>query len=419
MRRRSLDPVALGVLALALALAGCRHRGAAWTEPVPPVAGAVEIFVLGQPREGPETRAVALELDRELQEATDAGRTPIVLWLGTDFGERGPDGARRCPTRALAYQSPGLRELSEVVMRAVERGGSAWGLPGPDGFRCNLTGMEAPFTPLPYQQPGLAYVLRVSNTGAVALVSSCDGSPDGKFSCTVTNAPDDALVELVALDSSFWHYRDLIGDDLSATLLEQQASLLDALARQPPRPRILFSPIPIETAGKHGMGGRKQRTAFHYVPPFLQDALASGLFVGVLGALERDLEVSFDLSNAILRSQRRFVGAPIFEVVSGSAGGASHTFPTSRANSLLPDLESEHTGFASLVIDGNTPATIHLRVHAHVAARWRVAGIDLPLEPAPLEPLRETPPIHPCSSCDPQRGASEGDRFVPRGKRPH
>lgn len=370
--------------------------------------------MIGQPREGPETRAVARALDSSLREAEAAGRAPIVLWLGTDFGERGPDGARHCPTPPLAYQSPALRELTEVVAAAVERGGSAWGLPGPDGFRCGLTGYEAAFAPLPYQQAGLAYVLRVSTTGEVTLASSC-----GAHSCVVTPSDDEPLVELVALDSSFWHYRDLAGDDLTAALLDQQASLLAALAQQPPRPRILFSPIPIESAGSHGLGGRKQRTGFHYVPKFVQQALADGLFIGVLGALERDMQVSLDLSNAIIRSERRFIGAPVFEVVSGSAGGASHTLPTSRGGALLPDLVSEHPGFASLAIDADAPGSVQLRVHARVASRWRVAALELPLHPEPLEPLRETPTIHPCPSCDPQRGAADGDVFVPRRDRPH
>jgi hypothetical protein len=371
--------------------------------------------VIGQPRESPETRAVARRLDRALSEASDAGRTPIILWLGTDLGTRGPDAAGRCPTPGSAHASPVLSELAEVVDAAVERGGSAWGLAGPDGWRCGLTGYEAALTPLPYQQPGLAYVLRVSAEGSISLASRCDA-----LTCIVTPAADDTLVELVALDTSFWHYRELAGDDLSQALLAQQASLLVALAQQPWRPRILVSPIPVESAGSHGLGGRKQRTAFHYTPEFVQQALADGLFVGVLGALERDLQVSTDLSGAIIRGERRFIDAPIFQVVSGSAGGASHTLPTSRGTSLLPDLESEHTGFASLVIDTSTEVPrVQVRVHARVAARWRVAGLEFPLAPALLEPLRETPTIHPCHTCDPQRGAADGDAFVPRGNRPY
>jgi hypothetical protein len=400
----------LATALLALALAGCRHRGAAWTEPTPPAAGTVEIFVLGQPRESPETRAVARRLDRELGRAEDEGRTPIILWLGTDFGTRGPDAGGRCPTRALAYMSPALRELADVVTAAVERGGSVWGLPGPDGWRCNLTGFEAAFTPLPYRQPGLAYVLRVSNSGEITLASSCEA-----HLCTVVPAEDDTLVELVALDTSSWHYRELAGDDLNEALFAQQASLLEALAQQPPRPRILVSPIPIESGGSHGLGGRAQRTGYHYAPPFLQRSLAEGLFVGVLGALERDLQVSVDLSNAIVRAERRFIDKSVFEVVSGAAGGASHTIPTSRSTSSLPDLESEHPGFASLAIGPD----VHVRVHARVAGRWRIADLELSLDGTALEPLREAPTIHPCPSCDPQSGASDGDRFVPRTDRPH
>lgn len=409
---RSTLRTCLAIALLALTL-GCRHSGAAWSEPDAPastVAGAVEIFVIGQPRESPETRAVARRLDLALHEASDAGRTPIILWLGTDFGPRGPDAAGRCPTRESAYASTNLRALAEVVGAAVERGASAYGLPGPDGWRCGLTGFEAASTPLPYQQPGHAYVLRVSTAGVVTLASSCL-----EATCTVTPADDDTLVELVAIDTSTWHYRELASADLDQALFAQQTSLLAALAEQPSRPRILVSPIPVESAGNHGLGGRKQRTAFHYVPEFIQQALADGRFVGVLGALERSLQVSADLSNAIVRGERRFIDAPIFQVVSGSAGGASHTLPTSRGTSLLPDLESEHTGFASLIIDDQ----VHVRVHARVAGRWRVATLELPLVSAPLDPLRETPTIHPCHTCDPQRGASDGDAFVPRDARPH
>lgn len=411
--------ICLAIALLALSL-GCRHRGAAWTQSAPPDSpAAVEIFVIGQPRESPETRAVARRLDRALHEASDAGRTPVILWLGTDFGPRGPDAAGRCPRPASALASPALRELAEAVAGAVERGGSAWGLPGPDGWRCGLTGYEAAFAFLPYNQPGLAYVLRVSHAGAVTLASSCETS-----TCTVMPADDDTLVELVAIDTSSWHYRELAGDDLDQALFAQQASLLAALAQQAWRPRILVSPIPVESAGSHGLGGRKQRTAFHYVPEFVQQAIADGLFVGVLGALERNLQVSADLSGAIVRGERRFIDMPVFQVVSGSAGGASHTLPTSRGTSLQPDLEGEHTGFASLTISSSAgssgePPRVQVRVHARIAARWRVAGLEFPLDPAPLEPLRETPTIHPCPTCDPQRGATDGDVFVPRDARPH
>lgn len=392
-----------------VALAGCRHRGGAWAEPSAPVSGSVELFVIGQAREGGATRAVARELERSLAAAAAAGRTPIVAWLGTDLGARGPDRAGRCPSPAQAHAGPALAELSRVVDAAVEQGASSYGLPGPDGWRCGLSELDAYGTELPYRQPSLAYVLRVSTAGEVALVSSCMG-----LSCTVEEPVGETLVELVALDFSFWHYPELAGDELSEKVLAQQASLLAALAEQAPAPRLLLSPIPVESASAHGQAGRKQRTGFRYLPEFVQQALIDGLFVGVLGALERDLQVSADLSDAIVRGDRSFVAAPIFEVVSGAAGGASHTIPTSRAHTLLPDLETEHPGFARLSISDNA---IELRVHARVAGRWRVAGLELPLHPRALGTLRETPTILPCHSCDPQRGASDGDIFVPRGAR--
>src|SRR5690606_21953096 len=144
-------------------------------------------------------------------------------------------------------------------------------------------------------------------------------------------------------------------------------------------------------------------------------AIADGLFVGAIGALERDLQVSVDLSDAILRGDRSFIARPMFQLISGSAGGASHTLPTSRGGSLLPELWSEHPGFARLLIASNTRAQLH--VHARVAARWREAAVSVPLLPAPLPSLREAPTIQPCPSCDPQRGAPEGETFTPRARR--
>ncbi|PRP93222.1 hypothetical protein ENSA5_43990 [Enhygromyxa salina] len=393
-----------------LTLAGCRHRGAAWAQAAAQPEGAVEIVVLGQPRESPHTRALARELERSLADAAAAGRAPILAWLGTDFGRRGPERGQPCPDPALAYSGPALTELSRVVDDALGRGATAWGLPGPDGWRCDMSGLEAPAAPAPYAQPGVAYVLRVSERAELSLASSCAGE-----TCTLAPPRDDTLVELVFLDFSFWHYRELVDDAAASSLLSQQAELLAALARQPPRPRLLLSPIPVESAGAHGVGGRNQRTAFRYLPEFVQDALAQGLFVGVLGSLERDLQVSEDLSDAILRNHRTFVHQPIFEVISGAAGGSSHTLPTSRGGALLPDLESEHLGFARLVIG---PERVQIYVHARVAGRWRVATIELPLQPEPHPALRETPTIQPCHSCDPHDGAADGDAFVPRGPRP-
>src|SRR5690606_11023130 len=103
-----------------------------------------------------------------------------------------------------------------------------------------------------------------------------------------------------------------------------------------------------------------------YLPEFVQEAVAEGMFVGAIGSLERDLQLSADLSNAIVRGDRSFVERPIFGIVSGSAGGAGHPLPTSRG-SLLPDAWSEHTGFARLSI---RPGHARAHLHARVAGRW-------------------------------------------------
>jgi hypothetical protein len=416
LRRRPRDAprrhATLGLLALLLLLVGfgCRHRGPAWrAEPVP-VAATVELLVIGSPREAVATRAVARELDRRVQAAATEGRSAIVLWLGTDFGPPGPERSQACPGPSDAFATPALAALAGVVAAAVERGAAGWGVPGPDDWRCGLSGFEAAARPLPYRPSGAAAVLRVDRDGGVSLASSCAGDR-----CELTAPSRPPLVELVLLDLSPWLVPELADQTLTAAMLEQQRSVLEALAAAPWVPRLLVSAIPVESAGSRGLGGRRQQASFRYLPEFLQAAIADGLFVGALGALERDLQLSHDLSNAIHRGDRSFVARPIFGVVSGAAGGAGHTLPTSRGHSLLPDLWSEHPGFVRLLI---TDDLVDVRVHARVAGRWREATVRLPLEAAPHPPLREPPTIQPCPDCDPHTGAADGTPTVPRGPRP-
>jgi hypothetical protein len=397
--------VALALLLGSLGVLGCRHRGAPWrASPEPAPEAAIELFVLGQPRESLATRAVATELDRQLRAASaDA----IVVWLGTDLGPPGPERSGACPGADPLFDSPALAKLADVVTRD---GASSWGLPGPDAWRCGRHGFEAAATFVPYRQAGLAYVLRVDPSGAVELASRCELDR-----CELTPASEPPLIELVLLDLSYWVFPELGDAILTAAALAQQRSLLEALAAQPGPPRLLISPIPIESAGTRGLGGRMQRTSFRYLPEFVQEALAAGLFVGAIGALERDLQLSEDLSNAIARGDRSYVERPIFGIVSGSAGGAGHTLPTSRGAALLPDAWSEHAGFVRLSI---APGHARAHLHARVAGRWREATVDLPLDPPPLPGLREPPTIAPCPSCDPHSGAADGDAFVPRNERP-
>lgn len=400
-------------LALLFGSLGCRHQGGAWrAKPAAQEqqqAATIDVFVIGQPRASLATRAVAEQLDRQLRAAEAAGRASLVLWLGTDLGAPGPEHSGACSGAAPLFSEPGLAELAAVVMRAQERGASSWGLPGPDDWRCNRHGLEAAVTPLPHQQT-LASVLRVEQSGAVELVSRCDAR-----ACEVAAPEQPPLVELVLLDLSYWVFPELGDEQLVQAVIDQQRSLLAALAAQPGPPRLLISPIPVESAGTRGLGGRLQRTSFRYLPEFVQQAIADGMFVGTIGALERDLQLSVDLSNAIVRGDRSFIARPMFAIVSGSAGGAGHTLPTSRAHAMLPDLWSEHTGFARLEIG---PGRARAHLYARVAGHWREAAVELPLEPAPLPGLREPPTIQPCPNCDPHSGAADGPSFVPRNQRP-
>ncbi len=397
-----------------LASVGCRHQGAGWRAPEvrPSSTPSVEILVLGQARDNAATRHVAVELEAHLERRLAAypGRPAIVLWLGTDHGRPGADPGSHprahCPEPGATQ--PDLEVMAAVLARHRDRGGEVWGLPGPDAWRCP----EAPRMDPPH---GPTYVLRVDAQGKVELASDC-----GPTRCTVAPPTAGTVLEIVALDFSPWHYPELASNMRTAALMAQQQSLLEALAAQTyvvPPPRLLVSPIPADSAGHHGFAGRSQRTGFRYLPEPLQDALAQGLFTGVVGGLERSLQISEDLNPAIVRSARRFIAKPVFQVVSGAAGGGHFTPVTSRAHGLIPELESEHAGFASLSLRPGG-SCVELRLHTRLAGRWREGRVRVPLRPAPLGELRPATRIQPCEGCDPTGDATDGVVFVPRGPRP-
>ncbi|MCA9683820.1 MAG: hypothetical protein KC457_16590, partial [Myxococcales bacterium] len=287
----------------------------------------------------------------------------------------------------------------------------AWSMAGPDDWRCGRSGFEAALAPpLPATPLGAASVLRIDGEGRARVVSRCD-----EQGCTLEPAAADDRLDLVALDFGFWHYPALAGDDLSAALLEQQAQLLTALQAQPGPPRLLLSPIPVDSVGTHGFGGRLQRTGFRYLPPAVQQALLAGTFVGVVSGLERSLQVAKDLEGAIIRGDRSFPRTPVFQVISGAAGGSIHTPITSRGNGLIPEIESEHLGFVRLLVDRDS---VDIRVHARVAGRWQEASVVLPLVPELRGEVEPAVTIQPCQGCDPVDAAADGDVVVPRGERP-
>lgn len=390
----------------------CVHRGASWqpaSTSMDRLGGpTISIIALAQPRAGRASREVARELGSLLARERAAGRASLVIWLGHDFGPAGGDRIRDgdCPS-ASPWLEPGMRELAETLAEHARSGGAIWGLPGPDGWRCR----EPEHADAPaIAQPAGAYVIRVHADGRSELASSCAGEH-----CTIVALPEDdrPQLELVFIDPSAWLYPELDrpGSPAHQALVELDA-LLAVLAEQPDAPpRVLVSTIPIESAGLHGYGGGRARSALRWHPDSVRRAIGEGRFVGVIAGLERDLQVSRDLSGAVVRSNRSFLHAPVFQVVSGAAGGAQPTLPVHRGNSLINELESNHPGFARLALE---PDGVHIELHARVHGRWQVGTLALPLVPTPAPALREVPAIQPCLRCDPVRAAADGEVWFDR-----
>jgi hypothetical protein len=409
-----------GALALALASpSACVHRGASWqTDPGVSgeanqlgMAGEFAVIAIGQPRPGRASREVAHQLDTVLARERAAGRTTLVIWLGHDFGPVGGDRLRPddCPTRS-PWLEPGLRELAATLHEHVRSGGVIWGLPGPDVWRCDRSDHEDADAPA-IAQPASAYLVRVHADGRSELASQCFAGR-----CTITAAAPEAdppVIELVFVDPSAWVYPELdLPDSPAHAALVELDALLAALAEHDEAPpRVLVSTLPIESAGLHGVGGGRARSAFRWQPQSVRRALDEGRFIGVVAGLERDVQASRDLSGAVVRSNRSFLPAPVFQVVSGAAGGARPTLPANRGNTLINELESNHPGFAHLQIE---PDIIRIELHARVAGRWRVGTLALPLLPTRPPPLREIPAIQPCLRCDPVRGAADGEVWFDR-----
>lgn len=396
-------------VSLLLALApGCLRGGEGWSQTPrerPPAAkaepGELELIVLGSARASSATAALARELERVLAAAHAAERPAVVAWLGTDFGRPGLDRSQPCPAPDAAYAAAPLAELARVLAEAEEHGASSWGLPGPDGLRCALHEQ-----PAPYSQPALNYVVRVYGSGELELASRCEGPRCELLPEREQADADPVRVELVFGELAAWHYPDILAPEADEQLDLQQRSLLEALAAAPPRPRIFLSSIPLDSAGPHGLGGRLQRTGIRYFPAALRQAIEAGQFVGVVGGLERNLQIRANLSASILRNRRAIVERPVFGVVSGAAGGAAPTPPTSRGDAMIPELEAARAGFVRIVIRGDR---VRLEAHARAGRSWRVASLEVPLEPAPFEGLHPSPVIQPCPACDPKGGAGDGE----------
>ncbi len=170
-------------------------------------------------------------------------------------------------------------------------------------------------------------------------------------------------------------------------------------------PRILVVHMPIETAASVGLGAGEAMASYRHFPPVLQEAIARGTFVGVLAGHARTLEAEDDLAPAIRRTAKRWMLAPVFQVVSGTAGnpngvaGTGRTaIPYFRSMASQPELVTTHPGFATLHI---TRERIEVTLHARRLGRWERASLSFATLRPPLPSATPPAPMAPCLRCDP------------------
>lgn len=412
---------------LPLAIAGCVHRGAGWEAPPPAPSGApaVSLLLIGEVTPGKTIRRVARELDAALDAEKRAGRTPVVLWLGNNVFPAGPvagDGDAECVGVERAWSQRGPAELAATVRT---QGTPSFAALGHREWRCGHPELELQATaeegPHPWAMPDHNYVVRVGTDGSTRVVSACGAAGEAQCGIEPGAKEGGALVDLVVLDTVPWVIPPEAGtaaDTRAQASLAQQAALLEGLSRMDPAtapPRILVSHVPVETAGIHGQGGLSPTATFRQFPPPLRDALRDGVFIGVVSAHDRSLQATADLSDAVKRSAKTWLVAPVFQVVSGaSARPDGHAPFTARqlrgfqGMSLVPDLYSTHPGFARVVLG---PERVDVILHARHGGRWTTGGVSFDLHRPPHPPESASPSTAPCLRCDPARGAADADRW--------
>ena len=413
--------LALSLLVLA-PVSGCVWHSGGWTEadsaaPAPAVDQApVSLVLVGNP--GAPTRwaeQVGAELDARLIAEHDAGREPVVIWLGGLSIPRHP-GRRRpdCPTDPALSSRPGAAAVADAVTRHVGRGHASYAVPGVSDWDCGLADAlvqkDPSAGPNPWTMPAHHYVVRVGTDGRSSVISGCDGS-----TCTLSpGASDDdddgTLVDLVFVDLVPWiafpsDDADRARKDAEIARLDSLIAAVTATAQgdSPAPPRVLVSSVPVEGYGFAGMGGGGADAAYHFMPVALQDALRDGVFAGSIGAHDRAVYATADITPAVKRSSRAWLSAPMFEVVSGSASlpdsraGASHRrVRYYRSNSGRADVYSDRPGFAVVYV-GEQQVSAHL--YAAKGRGWERASIEAPLSPAPHPVETASPILTPCQRC--------------------
>lgn len=374
------------LLALACGLSGCALGHGEFRRGAPPPPGdTVAIVVLGGAgAHGPAAGPTSARVTEVIDAARTAERDAIVLLPG-DYAPH-----RRARRRGARADRGAAAPVVDAAIAATPRVGTRFALPG-WAERGHDRGKIAPTA---------SSVVRVGADGRGTTISRCDAA-----GCRIDADAPPGLVDLVLLDLEPWR---VPGKDDTAVrridaLLDAVAGMPDAVAGMPDAvPRVLVVSMPIEGAFEAGQGAQFGPAAtFHALPPSVQRHLAAGVFVGVIAGGERSLHLTADLTEAIQRSDRVWLRAPVWQVVSGNANNptAGRVLRRSVWNggvALRPERSTFRPGFAVVRVDGTT-ATIDLL--ARRRGHWESARVALPLRPAPAPARGPTRALDFCPRC--------------------
>ncbi len=373
------------------------HRAHQWERAptptaLPAAAASVSVVIVGETGAPGRTPGhVAEGLAKTLATEREAGRTPVVVWLGDVLIDR--RGRVDCDAVDAAWTRPGVDALARVVREHVAAGGSSFSLPGEAAYRCGARARLRSDGTRPATQPGVHYVVDLLPDGTTHLATTCEGG-----ACSPFQPRTDAIAELVFADLTPWIAGSRpADDDLDLRALD---ALMATLASEPAAPRVLVTHYPVEAAGYHGLAGGDPDSTVHMLPPPVGHALASGLFVGTVASHDRATYALADISDGTIRSDRVFLPHPVFEVVSGAAslpnvrsGWRRLRFNSSQA--LRADRYTPRAGYAVLRLSARSRATLH----AYWAGRWQTTEVDVTLEPDPRPALVRVPSTAPCLQC--------------------
>jgi hypothetical protein len=376
------------IVLLALAC-GCAASYGRFERGVPaPPKDSVAIAVLGGAgARGPAERDTAKAVGDALAASRTGDRDGVVLLVG--------DYAPHRYARGRGRRAKGLG-ASPVVTSALAASPRV-------GTRFAVRGVAERHHAAGTIESTAHAVVRIGTSGRGDVLSRCEGTR-----CTVSAPEDAGLVDLVVLDLEPWRV-PAKGDDAALARIE---SLLDAVATMPgDTPRILVLSRPLEGAHETGLGGQSggqsgTAATYHLLPPSLQRHVQAGTFVGVVAGGERSLHLSRDLTHAIQRSDRVWLHAPMWQVVSGNA---SNPWPGRLTRRTIwrggianrPDVTTFAPGFAIVHVDGSASVTIDLV--ARRRGRWATARTTLPLRPTPHPSETAVGPLNPCPLCTDQQ----------------